>query len=257
MARSISQRKRSGQMPESVAQGTIYLIGIQLFSRLMTFSANQLLLLYVSPKALGMTMQLELFSITVLYFARESIRMAAQTGPLSTREIKKKPLRSSEQAAESDTPNSNALSPSPQAVVNMSYVASLLGFLILLVFRFLYVRLSLVDVLHAPYFETSLAVVAIATGLELLAEPCFAAVQHNMLYRSRATVETISAFAKGMFSCGTALWMSRQGLDSGALPYAIGQVASSILILCGYFVVARCTARENGFSLLPTSLPQQ
>lgn len=256
MAHSDSQYERPDQLSDQAPRGVIYLIGIQLFSRVVTFSANQILILHVCPQALGMSMQLELFANTVLYFARESIRAAAQAAPPSADgRNQSKPF--DEQGVKEGVPNGRVRTPSAQAVVNMSYFASLLGLTLLLVFRFLYVRFFLRELLHAPYFSASFAVATVATGLEILAEPCFAAVQHDMLYRSRAIVETFSALSRGIFSCGIALWMSRQAIDPGPLPFAVGQIVSSLVVFWGYLVVARRAARENGYSLLPVPLLEQ
>src|ERR1700712_2596535 len=60
------------------AKGASFLILLQVASRGFTFLVNQILLRFLSPELLGLSTQLELYSITVLYFARESIRVACQ-----------------------------------------------------------------------------------------------------------------------------------------------------------------------------------
>ncbi|EER26015.1 Rft protein [Coccidioides posadasii C735 delta SOWgp] len=248
----------SDHMAKPATGGAMYLISIQIFSRAITFSANQILLLHVSPEALGIAMQLELYSITVLHFSRESIRVAAQTEPQHLQEAKKKersgnPGKIIQDELWKDSPPNSA----SQALVNMSYLAAIFGCLMLYIFGFLYMRVASVNILNAPYFNKSLALVGIATVLELFAEPCFAVVQHNMLYQSRAAIETVSALAKGLFSCGTAFWVRRMGLDRGPLPYAIGQVAYGLFIFCGYFIVAKRLTGKGGFSLLPACLSKE
>src|SRR5271155_2596960 len=58
------------------AGGATLLIGLQVGSRALTFIVNQILLRYLSPEILGISTQLEVYSISVLFFARESLRVA-------------------------------------------------------------------------------------------------------------------------------------------------------------------------------------
>src|SRR5258708_162598 len=74
-------------MAHSVS-GTTHLILIQLISRASTFAVNQFILRALSPTILGIATQLELFSITTLYFSRESIRIAVQRQPLPSQNPK-------------------------------------------------------------------------------------------------------------------------------------------------------------------------
>jgi len=80
------------------AKGASFLILVQISSRALTFTINQILLRFLSPELLGASVQLELYSISVLYFARESLRVALQR----------------------QTGNS-------QALVNLSYISVALG----------------------------------------------------------------------------------------------------------------------------------
>ncbi|EEP80841.1 predicted protein [Uncinocarpus reesii 1704] len=127
-------------MAEPAPRGAVYLIGIQIFSRAMTFSANQVLLLHVSPVALGMSMQLDLYSITVLHFARESIRMASQTRTRAPQEAKQGNLL--HQESEGTSEGIVNLNPSSQEIVNMSYLSILLGSLILYLSGFFYLHIA-------------------------------------------------------------------------------------------------------------------
>src|ERR1700742_4140497 len=60
------------------AKGASYLILFQVASRGFTFLVNQVLLRFLSPEVLGLSAQLDLYSITVLFFSRKSIRVACQ-----------------------------------------------------------------------------------------------------------------------------------------------------------------------------------
>src|SRR5277367_6786292 len=61
------------------AKGASYLILLQLFTRLLTFTFNQLLLRHTTPQIFGFaTIQLDLLSSTLLFLSREGFRIALQ-----------------------------------------------------------------------------------------------------------------------------------------------------------------------------------
>ena len=93
------------------AKGATFLILLQIGSRALTFAVNQILLRFLSPELLGVSAQLELFSISVLYFARESLRVALQRQ-----------------------------SQSLQAVINLSYLAVFTGLPLIYGLALLWVR---------------------------------------------------------------------------------------------------------------------
>ncbi|KAL1845230.1 hypothetical protein VTK73DRAFT_835 [Phialemonium thermophilum] len=59
-------------------RGASLLILLQVASRAVTFVANQLLLRFLTARTLGVSAQLEAYYLTVLFFARESLRVAIQ-----------------------------------------------------------------------------------------------------------------------------------------------------------------------------------
>jgi oligosaccharide translocation protein RFT1 len=132
------------------ARGATFLILLQMGSRAITFALNQFLLRFLSPELLGVSVQLELFVISTLYFARESLRIAAQ--------------RRSDGGV--------------QAAVNISYLAILAGGPIGFTLAQAYLRTETPNV---AYLHVSMKICHFAAMLELLSEPSFAVVQQNML----------------------------------------------------------------------------
>ncbi|PHH62082.1 hypothetical protein CDD81_7575 [Ophiocordyceps australis] len=65
-------------MASVMVRGASLLILLQLASRLATFAANQILLRFLTAPLLGAATQLELYYLSVLFFARESLRVAVQ-----------------------------------------------------------------------------------------------------------------------------------------------------------------------------------
>lgn len=206
----------------SSALGVYYLILIQLCSRASTFIANQALLRYLSPELFGVSIRLELYSITVLYFARESIRVALQR-----------------QA-------SNA-----QAVVNISCVAFVLGLPLSALLGWRYAASDTSDVL---YMKEAIALVSLATLIELASEPCFAVVQQRLDYGIRAAAETSATIARCLVTFVTVLYYTKQEEVLGAIPFAYGQLAYGSVLTMIYVSRLVPTARDESFSLLPRKI---
>lgn len=204
------------------AEGASFLILLQVASRAFTFIVNQILLRFLSPELLGLSSQLELYSITVLYFARESIRVAVQRNPDQS-----------------------------QVIVNLAYVSILLGIPLAYVLAKLYLRAELPPV---PYFTESLGIYGFSCTIELLSEPAFVAAQQRLLYKVRASTEALATLTRCLATCGAAFWASRSGLDIGVLPFALGQLAYSSIILKAYILQMWSVTSQGDFSLLPKRL---
>lgn len=204
------------------AKGATFLILLQVGSRALTFAVNQVLLRFLSPELLGVSAQLELFSISVLYFARESLRVALQRQAHST-----------------------------QVVVNLSYLAVFFGVPLLCSFALLRVRSETPNV---PYFMEALRLYCLATFIELLTEPAFSAVQQKLLYKIRASAESTATLFRCFGTCGSAILASRADVDVGALPFAIGQLAYAFGLLVVYTYKTWPITERDRFSLLPKQI---
>lgn len=225
-----------------------YLIAIQVASRGLTFLANQILLCYLSPANLGVATQLDLYSTSSLYFARESIRIAVQRQPDG------QSSRSNDTANKNESKGMQSVKFSgpqttSQEIVNISYLSVALGGALLCILGFSYFHLANRDAFGTPFFTASLIVTGLACFLELLAEPCFAVVQLKMLYRTRAAIETTAALTRAVFTCGTAFCASCLERDVGILPFAMGHLSYALALLSGYFAATRPISRRDGFSL--------
>ena len=206
------------------AKGASFLILLQVASRGFTFLVNQILLRFLSPELLGLSTQLELYSITVLYFARESIRVASQ--------------RQSKDA---------------QTVINLSYLSIIFGLPLSYVLAVLYLRAEQPSV---PYFAEALMIYALSCVVELLSEPGFIAAQQKLLYKRRASAETVATVSRCLFTCGVAIWAHRSGIEIGVLPFALGQLAFSVMLFLCYTVQLWPISNAERFSLLPQQLQE-
>ncbi|KAF2727004.1 Rft-1-domain-containing protein [Polyplosphaeria fusca] len=214
----------SNSVLSASAKGATFLILLQVGSRALTFVVNQILLRFLSPELLGVSAQLELFfSISVLYFARESLRVALQRQAHGT-----------------------------QTVVNLSYLAVFFGIPLIYGLAILWLRS---ETPKAPYFVDALNLYCLATFIELLTEPAFSAVQQKLLYKIRASAETTATLLRCFGTCGSAIWASKSGLNLGVLPFAIGQLAYSLALLCVYTYKLWPITTQHHFSLLPKPIP--
>lgn len=204
------------------AKGVSFLILIQVTSRALTFIVNQILLRYLSPELLGASTQLELYSISVLYFARESFRVALQR-----------------QAG------------NPQAVVNVSYIPICLGLPLTYLLAELYQRTSLPQV---PHISTAIQLYGVASVIELLSEPCFVVVQQHLAYKVRAAAETGATFARCLTTFGVVFWAQKSGESFGVLPFAFGQLSYAVSLLAIYCYYTVPIAKSHSFVLGPRKM---
>jgi hypothetical protein len=204
------------------AKGATFLILLQVASRALTFVVNQILLRFLSPELLGVSAQLEFFSISVLYFARESLRVALQRQAHGT-----------------------------QAIVNLSYLAVFFGTPLAYLLVLFWLRSETPSV---PYFVEALIIYCLATFVELLSEPAFSAVQQKLLYKVRASAESTATLLRCVGTCGSAILASRLGLDIGVLPFAIGQLAYAASLLGVYVYKTWPVSKSDAFSLFPENI---
>lgn len=248
------ETQESSSVLSKSAQGATFLILLQVGSRALTFIVNQVLLRYLSPEILGISTQLELYAISVLTFARESLRVALQR----QRSDSEQEEETNDAAGGEKIPSWVATSYEPgrraQEAVNLSYLAIGLGLPLAYILGRLYIRNADVAVLRTPYIYNSLNICAFAAFLELLSEPCFAIAQQQMLYGTRALAETFATFTRCIITCSTAIWASRTSHNLGVLPFAVGQLSYAIVLNVVYLLKVTPISHRNSFSLILRTL---
>ncbi|KAH7356562.1 Rft protein-domain-containing protein [Rhexocercosporidium sp. MPI-PUGE-AT-0058] len=249
---SIAKEKQKPPASSS-AVGAALLIGQQFGSRGLTFIVNQVLLRYLSPELLGVSTQLEVYSITVLFFARESLRVAIQRQPDTADDASEKKARNQNERIPRGHVDATTAAGRTQAIVNLSYVSIYLGVIFAFAVGWLYIyTLSAGDpiVLQTPYFKEALKLYGLAAVLELLAEPCYVVVQQKSRFGIRASAELIATVLRCLVTCGSAIWASRTGRDIGVLPFALGQGMYAVSLSLIYYLNVWDIASKSGFSLL-------
>jgi oligosaccharide translocation protein RFT1 len=224
--------------------GTLYLIFTQVASRALTFIGNQVLLRFLSPTLLGIAIQLEVLSTMVLYSSRESLRVALLRQPSTVqRDVKKGKIDAID-----------ALQEQYQSSVNLAYLPIALGLIVSLISGTWYFKSADPEALKSPYYTEAFYIYGVATLLELSAEPFFVVIQQGALFPQRARAETSGAIARTACACATAFLGQQQGLLPSILPFAVGQLAYSIVLLGLYFQAANSSAQSFSFRLVPQSI---
>jgi oligosaccharide translocation protein RFT1 len=217
-------------------RGASLLILLQVVSRAATFVANQVLLRFLTAQLLGVSAQLEVYYLSVIFFARESLRVAIQRQDSSA--------ISTKHAKDGET------NKSAQAVVNLGYLAIGLGIPLASLFGWLYLNsLSSSTLASAPNLVVSLYIYAAAAMIELVSEPAFVVMQTRLQFGTRATAESVATFLRCAVTLGSAVWGSSH--DMGVLPFALGQLSYGAGLLAVYTWHGRGLAKREAFSLLP------
>ncbi|KAI8668412.1 Oligosaccharide translocation protein RFT1 [Fusarium keratoplasticum] len=230
----------AGSPPQSASmlKGASLLIILQLASRLITFVANQLLLRYLTAPLLGLSTQLEVYYLSVLFFARESLRVAIQR----------------QGTVGNTTKSSDAARVESQAVVNLGYLAIGLGSVVSLVLGWMYLAFPSGAAVSTPYLVESLYLYGLAAMVELLSEPCFVLMQMRLQFGTRAAAESIATFLRCIVVFTSAVWASKQQKDIGVLPFALGQMTYGASLLLVYLISGYQLASTIGFSILPKAV---
>ncbi|RYP44611.1 hypothetical protein DL768_008932 [Monosporascus sp. mg162] len=248
----------------SAVRGASLLIVLQIASRAVTFVANQLLLRFLTAQLLGVSTQLEVYYLSVLFFARESLRVAIQRQGSSSRPSSSTPMsttpsdKSSSTVATEKTKSDGedigtaaATARDSQSVVNIAHLSLVLGFGAAVGLGWMYMRYVDAATAGTPYLETSLRIYGVSAILELLSEPAFIVLQHRLRFGPRAAAESTATFLRCVATFGAANWAWRHDLDLGVLPFACGQLAYGLGLLAVYAWYGLGLAWSEGFSLLP------
>lgn len=145
----ISRTQDDGGLLKASLSSISYLMILQLFSRMITFILNQVLVRLVSPQAFGTAaIQFELVLSTILFLSREGIRNAV--------------LRT--ESTQIDDERS-------VAATNLTFLPFVFGLPLTLAIVSFYGRSASADTRSQPFFEIAVGLYAISAIVELLCEP--------------------------------------------------------------------------------------
>lgn len=228
----------------SAVRGASLLIILQIVSRAITFIANQLLLRFLTAQLLGVSTQLEVYYLSVLFFARESFRVAIQRQGTTADGAAPTPGQSGAVSGRTGGHES-------QSVVNVGHLATVLGLGAAVALGGAYLHYVDSATASTAYLNTALYIYGLAAIVELLSEPAFVVLQHRLRFGPRAAAESIATFLRCAVTFGAANWAWRNGRELGVLPFALGQLGYSTGLLAVYLWYGSGLASSEGFSLLP------
>ncbi|KAL1839995.1 hypothetical protein VTJ49DRAFT_958 [Mycothermus thermophilus] len=227
-------------------RGAGILIVLQVVSRALTFVANQLLVRFLTPQLLGVSTQLEVYYLSVIFFARESLRVAIQRQDTSSL----LGLGASNGGDDKDNKPKQETNAAAQAAVNLGYLALALGIPLAGFFAWLYLNsLSITTLTSAPNLVVSLYIYAAAAVIELASEPAFVVMQTRLQFGTRAAAESVATFLRCSVTLASAVWGASR--DLGVLPFALGQLSYGVGLLTVYSWHGTALSRSEGFSLFP------
>lgn len=236
--------------PSRSVKGASFLILLQIGCRALTFIVNQVLLRFLSPHILGLSAQLELFSISTLYFARESLRNALQHKPSDEQNKTANGGGGEKKSGSGNVAISYGPTRRMQEVVNLSHAAIAIGLPLTVAFTWLYLRKADVAVIQSHHMRSSLYIYALATVIELLNEPAFNVARQEMMYATRASAEFLAFFTRALISCSISIWVGMSGRNLGVLPFAAGQLGYAITLNVLYLSNVYPVCAQNAVSLL-------
>ncbi|KAH3901809.1 related to Oligosaccharide translocation protein RFT1 [Saccharomycodes ludwigii] len=178
-------------------KGVTFLMFTQLFTKILTFLLNNLLIRYLSPKIFGITAFLAFLQSTALFFSREAIR-------LSTLRISNSNVREKQQENDELSYNSNNNHTDSdaeiydydnnvfQSIINFSYIPIAIGFPLSLILVFWQYNKLNDYFINLPYFTLSIFILWCSIIIELLVEPFYNINQFMLNYKTRSQYEGIA-----------------------------------------------------------------
>ena len=193
------------------AKGATYLILLQLFTRLLTFTFNHLILRHTSPSTFGLaTIQLDLLISTILFLSRDGFRISLQRHPGHL-----------------------------QRTVNLSYIPLATGLLGTCLGCGIFLSTASEQVKQIGGFRESVLLFGLSAVIELVGEMGFNVSQQMLLFWTRSLAEGLGVLVKCLGTYFWMVWFLRRGRleEVGAIPFGLGQLAYSTVVTGVYLIV--------------------
>eukprot|EP00698_Gefionella_okellyi_P010186 TRINITY_DN2627_c0_g1_i3.p1 TRINITY_DN2627_c0_g1~~TRINITY_DN2627_c0_g1_i3.p1 ORF type:complete len:436 (-),score=88.57 TRINITY_DN2627_c0_g1_i3:215-1522(-) len=187
--------------------------GLQLLTKVLTFTLNWLMFGYLGAKIIGIAyVQLHLVLTVILFVSREGVRRAAQRSKdFQPGAVKKQAIPS---------------------LINISWLSVLCSVVLAVIVDHVAVYWIPVDTsaVSQAEFQTHVRWFCVAAILEMLSEPAFVLLFGLQISGVRLRVESTAVFLKCVL---TAVLAMQFGLELHAFSY--GQVVFSLVLLIGYY----------------------
>lgn len=219
------------QILEKSTSGATFLVMGQLFTKMISFVLNNVLVRFLSPRIFGITAFLEFILGTVLFFSREAVRLST--------------LRIRDRDDETDGIGGGR-SRVYQTAVNFGHIALWIGFplsIVLIAWQYRNINEYFTSL---PYFTLSIFLIWMSIIVELLSEPLFIVNQFMLNYATRSQFESAAVTIGCFVNCGVVLSFekltdsavrteaSREG--TAIFAFALGKLAHSLVLLACYYL---------------------
>ncbi|AET40575.1 glycolipid translocation protein Ecym_6192 [Eremothecium cymbalariae DBVPG len=247
----------SEKILEKSTKGATFLMLGQLFTKVVTFILNTLLVRFLSPRIFGITSFLEFLSSTVLFFSREAIRIATLR------------INGSNEGGHDGEDKDYVDDPNVlQAAVNLGYIPICIGFplaLVLMAWQYSNINEYFIEL---PFFSWSIFFIFVGILAELFSEPLYIVNQFMLNYKTRSEIEGLSVAASCIVNFCIIYWYENWINGTGEtihdnykqegiaiLAFSLGKVTRAITVLCLYYVdYLRHHALKKQFSISLTKI---
>ena len=234
-----NQVHRNSHEIRQATSNTIALVGLQFFTRALTFLLNAAIIRLTAPSILGIaTVKFELLYNTVLFLSREGLRLAL--------------LRYTNDGDEEEW---------TRKLVHMSWLALPCGIPVLIFFTFAYYHSMPTEIIQANligYFWLAIIVYMITALVELALEPCYMICVHKQLIKKRVSVESLAMTLRVITVLSTCLILKSNNSPTrdlliGLIAYPLGQIVHIIVLSVGFLKIFHSAVPTTLSSLLPIS----
>ncbi|ODV82941.1 hypothetical protein CANARDRAFT_204128 [[Candida] arabinofermentans NRRL YB-2248] len=193
----------------NLSNGASVLMAGQMLIKVMTFTMNQLLIQYMTPTSIGLTNYIEFFISYLLFLSRESIRLVIERLPNG----------------------------SDRAIINLSYLPLMIYTVIHIpFFYFQLINNEDISSILSNYKIISIVMIQCSIIFELLVEPMYNLVQHDLNFKKRTKFESIASFTRCFIQFIMIINMNRQEPNfKYVISYIVSQLCYSITLLSIYF----------------------
>ncbi|KAJ2849606.1 Oligosaccharide translocation protein rft1 [Coemansia brasiliensis] len=230
--------------------GAQYLMGLQIFVRLATFSMNILVIYIAGRKAFGVaSIRFELLLSTILFLSREGMRNALLRVD-TTISGRNKPAASAQKRPSSQE----------QHIINAALVPIAVGMMMASCLYWIYVGGSASMSEDFSFYQSSLTIYILAAWIELCVEPLYVLSRARVLFKLQAKCEAIAVTCRCVGVVATLLlgyYLTTDQSETNPLrllAFSIGQLAYAIAIIISY---AWYMSQELGYSIWLCYIPHK
>lgn len=234
-------KKGENGTTELSSVGASLLVLTQVFTKLATFSLNQLLVQYVTPTVLGNASYWEFVGQTILFFSREAARLAVQRAGTQNEEKNEVDVASGDDLAAKNTTKRQESHKLLQTVVNFGYIPIVIGIPLSVVMAFCCYNAS-------ENNGTIVALVITLVLLELMAEPMYVLNQYQLGFGKRSRIESLAVVGRCVTTFFGVMYASHTNEAYAVLAYIAGQLVYAAIVYGLYRNPSYHLKAINGFS---------